>query len=68
MASLPVARSLPEGVETPPRYAFNRQVVRLSGTALLLIGEMAYVRGTPHYRGDEIGSHGTKVVVVHIVP
>jgi hypothetical protein len=29
---------------------------------------MAYARGTRHHRGDEIGSHGTKVVVVHIVP
>ena len=41
MASLPVARSLPEGVETPPRYAFNRQVVRLTGTVLLAIGSLA---------------------------
>jgi hypothetical protein len=36
--------------------------------ALLVIGLMAYARGHKHYRGDEIGSHGTKVVVVHIVP
>jgi hypothetical protein len=36
--------------------------------ALLVIGLAAYARGTKHYRGDEIGSHGTKVVVVHIVP
>jgi hypothetical protein len=36
--------------------------------ALLVIGLAAYARGTKHHRGDEIGSHGTKVVVVHIVP
>ena len=35
---------------------------------LLLVGLMTYGRGHKHYRGDEIGSHGTKVVVVHIVP
>jgi hypothetical protein len=35
---------------------------------LLVVGLMAYARGPKHYRGDEIGSHGTKVVVVHIVP
>ena len=33
-----------------------------------VIGLIAYARGPKHYRGDEIGSHGTKVVVVHIVP
>jgi modulator of FtsH protease len=38
MLRLPVAHRLPEGIETPPRYAVNRQVVRLSGTVLLLIG------------------------------
>ena len=37
-------------------------------TALLVVGLIAYARGPKHYRGDEIGSHGTKVVVVHIVP
>ena len=36
--------------------------------ALLIVGLIAYARGPKHYRGDEIGSHGTKVVVVHIVP
>jgi hypothetical protein len=35
---------------------------------LLLIGLVAEARGKKHYRGDEIGSHGAKVVVVHIVP
>jgi hypothetical protein len=35
---------------------------------LLVIGLIAYARGPKHYHGDEIGSHGTKVVVVHIVP
>jgi modulator of FtsH protease len=41
MARLPIARRLPDGVETPPRYALNRQVVRLSGTALLGVGALA---------------------------
>ena len=36
--------------------------------AVLIVGLMAYARGPTHYRGDEIGSHGTKVVVIHIVP
>ena len=35
---------------------------------VLVIGLMAYARGRPHYRGDEIGSHGEDVVVVRIVP
>jgi hypothetical protein len=35
---------------------------------LLVVGLIAYARGPKHHRGDEIGSHGTKVVVVHIVP
>ena len=32
--------------------------------ALLLIGLAAYARGPEHYRGDEVGTHGTKIVVV----
>jgi len=36
--------------------------------AVLVVGLIAYARGPKHHRGDEIGSHGTKVVVVHIVP
>ena len=36
--------------------------------ALLIVGLIAYARGPKHHEGDEIGSHGTKVVVVHIVP
>jgi hypothetical protein len=35
---------------------------------LLLVGLMAYARGDKHHRGDEVGTHGTKIVVVHIVP
>ena len=35
---------------------------------LLVVGLIAYARGPKHHRGDEIGSHGTKVVVVHVVP
>ena len=32
--------------------------------ALCVVGLIAYARGPKHYRGDEIGSHGKKVVVV----
>jgi len=35
---------------------------------LLVIGLIAYARGPKHYHGDEVGSHGTKVVVVRVVP
>ena len=35
---------------------------------LLVVGLIAYARGPKHYHGDTVGSHGTKVVVVHIVP
>jgi modulator of FtsH protease len=40
MLRLPIARTLPDGVETPSRYALNRQVVRLGGAALLAIGSL----------------------------
>ena len=37
------------------------------GAVLCLIGLAAYARGTEHYRGgNEIGSHGTKVVIVRV--
>ncbi len=42
--------------------------VLIAAATLLVIGLVAYARGPKHHRGDEIGSHGTKVVVVHIVP
>jgi hypothetical protein len=32
--------------------------------ALVVLGLAAYARGDEHHRGDEIGSHGTKVVLV----
>ena len=32
--------------------------------ALVVIGLIAYARGPEHYRGDEVGTHGTKVVIV----
>jgi hypothetical protein len=32
--------------------------------ALLVVGLIAYARGSKHHRGDEVGTHGTKVVVV----
>jgi len=40
----------------------------IAAAALLVVGLIAYARGPKHHRGDEIGSHGTKVIVVHIVP
>ena len=40
----------------------------IAAAALLVVGLIAYARGPKHHRGDEIGSHGTTVVVVHIVP
>ncbi len=36
--------------------------------ALLLIGLMAYARGPKHHHGDTVGTHGTKIAVVHVVP
>ena len=38
--------------------------VAVLAAALLLIGLGTYARGPEHHRGDEIGSHGTKVVIV----
>jgi hypothetical protein len=32
--------------------------------ALVLIGLAAYARGPEHRRGDEVGTHGTKIVIV----
>jgi hypothetical protein len=40
----------------------------IAAAAALIVGLAAYARGPKHHRGDEVGSHGTKVVVVHIVP
>ena len=42
--------------------------VLIAAAALLIVGLIAYARGPKHHRGDEIGSHGTQVVVVHLVP
>jgi hypothetical protein len=38
------------------------------GLALCVIGLIAYARGPKHYHGDEVGSHGVKIVIVHQVP
>jgi hypothetical protein len=32
--------------------------------ALALVGMIAYARGPKHHRGDEVGTHGTKIIVV----
>jgi hypothetical protein len=31
---------------------------------VLVVGLIAYARGPEHHRGDDVGTHGTKVVVV----
>jgi hypothetical protein len=31
---------------------------------LCLVGLIRYARGPEHHRGDEFGTHGTKVVIV----
>jgi hypothetical protein len=33
-----------------------------------VVGLIAYARGPEHYRGDDVGSHGTKIVVVTVEP
>jgi hypothetical protein len=32
--------------------------------ALCVVGLIAYARGPKHHHGDEVGTHGTKIVVV----
>ena len=32
--------------------------------ALGIVGLVAYARGAKHHHGDELGTHGTKIVVV----
>lgn len=44
------------------------ELILIAAAVAVLIGLMAYARGPKHHRGDEVGSHGTKVVVVHVVP
>ena len=44
------------------------ELILIAVAVALLIGLFAYARGTKHHRGDEVGSHGTKVAVVHVVP
>ena len=42
-------------------------VLRLAlaiGAALCVLGLAAYARGNEHHRGDQVGSHGTKIVIV----
>ena len=36
----------------------------VTAAALLLVGLIAYARGPKHHHGDDIGSHGTRVVIV----
>jgi hypothetical protein len=32
--------------------------------ALAVVGMIVYARGAEHHRGDEVGTHGTKIIVV----
>ena len=42
-----------------------RWLLILAGVAVL-IGLISFARGTKHHRGDDIGSHGTVVVVTPV--
>jgi hypothetical protein len=44
------------------------ELILIAAGAALLLGLILYASGHKHHRGDEVGSHGTKVVVVHVVP
>jgi hypothetical protein len=44
------------------------ELLLILAAGLLVVGLIAYARGPKHHRGDELGTHGTKIVVVHIVP
>ena len=48
---------------TPDRPHWS-SVVIVVVAVLCLIGLFAYARGPEHHRGDDIGSHGTKIIVV----
>ena len=48
------------------RKAVEWLIVVVAG--LLIVGLIAYARGPEHHHGDEIGSDGSHVVVVQIVP
>jgi hypothetical protein len=58
------------GVEPGKEDQMRRAIdlLLIVAAALLVVGLMAYARGPKHHRGDEVGTHGTKIVVVHIVP
>jgi hypothetical protein len=36
----------------------------VAAAALLIVGLVAYARGPKHHHGDDVGSHGTRVVIV----
>jgi hypothetical protein len=40
----------------------------IAACVLLVVGLIAYARGAKHHHGDEVGTHGTTIVVVHVVP
>ena len=48
-----------------------RHIIRwvlVLGGAAVLVGMIAYARGPKHHRGDEAGTHGTRIVIVHSAP
>lgn len=44
------------------------RLLLIVAAVVLIVGLIAYARGDKHHRGDEVGTHGTKIVVVHVVP
>ena len=46
----------------------NAEWLLIAACVLLVVGLIAYARGPEHHRGDEVGTHGTKIVVVRVSP
>jgi peptidoglycan hydrolase-like protein with peptidoglycan-binding domain len=40
------------------------QWVLIAAAALLVVGLIAYARGPEHHEGDEVGSHGTRILLI----
>ena len=60
-----VLGSLGGGVMTSDRSRWHvRGVDRWSSPCCAVIGLIAYARGPEHHRGDDVGTHGTKIIVV----
>jgi hypothetical protein len=49
----------------------TEQIIRwalIVAASLLVLGLISYARGPKHYHGDQVGTHGTKIVIIHVVP